>query len=301
MSKNYKESLNKSFNLSMGQKLYELVLPFIQSSMREEFNIFLIGSDIKNKQSLRAKIYNSLENNQNFNIFFPELIFEEQIFQQYHDLLTLENLLAESVDAVVMCVESPGSFTELGAFSNHEQLKNKLVVYLNSKYKKDKSFINLGPAKFLKKHTNSKVIHINPDEEFDIYKKKKLMQAIKSIKNQGSLLRYNLSNPLFAEKFLLALLYVFENLNKYEITEVFNHINSNSSLNNTDKGIPTSCLSILSQRGELIYNSNKKQYTLSAKGRIKLTEEYSNKFIHGKLDNIRVRVLNFKLRKLKMV
>jgi len=45
---------------------------------------------------------------------------------QKQDLLTLENLLADSVNTVVILLQSPGTFTELGAFTNYEKLTEML-------------------------------------------------------------------------------------------------------------------------------------------------------------------------------
>ena len=62
-------------------------------------------------------------------------------------MLTFEEFLAEVSDVIVLFVESPGSFCELGAFSYAEKLfSDKLIIVIDEKYKGDKSFIITGPT-----------------------------------------------------------------------------------------------------------------------------------------------------------
>ena len=84
--------------------------------------------------------------------------------------LELENILADSVDCIVIFPESPGSFAEIGAFSNNEKLAKKMIVLSNKKYKYDKSFINYGPYRLIKRSKSGKVINnkINSNEKIRI-------------------------------------------------------------------------------------------------------------------------------------
>ena len=47
--------------------------------------------------------------------------------------------------------ESMGSAVELGAFVQSEKFEQKLIVCVNQKYARDKSFIMMGPVKHLEK------------------------------------------------------------------------------------------------------------------------------------------------------
>lgn len=91
-------------------------------------------------------------------IVLSEKLWEDS-FNSNIDLLTFEDFLAEVSDAIILFVESPGSFCELGAFAYAEKLfSDKLIIVIDEKYKGDKSFIITGPtAKALK--DGSKVIY----------------------------------------------------------------------------------------------------------------------------------------------
>lgn len=68
------------------------------------------------------------------------------------NLLDVEKLISEFSDYVLIVLESPSSFAELGAFSN-DILRKKLVVINDEKFKYSESFINLGPIAAIKEAT----------------------------------------------------------------------------------------------------------------------------------------------------
>lgn len=79
-------------------------------------------------------------------IVLSEKLWEDS-FKSSIDLLTFEEFLAEVSDSIILFVESPGSFCELGAFSYAEKLfSDKLIIVIDEKYKGDKSFIITGPT-----------------------------------------------------------------------------------------------------------------------------------------------------------
>lgn len=121
-----------------------------QPSLSFKTTIFLCGKDKNDKSSIRHKIAQGFTKgfwySSNYDLIYPEDIFEELLYSSNStDLLTLENLLADSVDAVVVIPESAGSFAELGAFANNEKLRSKMICVMDARYKRDKSFINQGP------------------------------------------------------------------------------------------------------------------------------------------------------------
>ena len=63
--------------------------------------------------------------------------------------LEMEAQLAALADAVIIIVESPGTFAELGAFSNSEALRKKLIPILDQEYEEAQSFINTGPVRWI--------------------------------------------------------------------------------------------------------------------------------------------------------
>ena len=62
--------------------------------------------------------------------------------------LEMEAYLADLADAVIVIVESPGTFAELGAFSNSNALRKKLLPILDVNHEAAASFINTGPVRW---------------------------------------------------------------------------------------------------------------------------------------------------------
>ena len=117
--------------------------------------VFLCGKNIelqKYEESNRGTIQKWLAAKSK-NIFFvlSEKLWEDD-FDSNIDLLTFEDFLAEVSDSIILLVESPGSFCELGAFAYTEKLFNdKLIIIIDEKYKNDKSFIMSGPVAKVRK------------------------------------------------------------------------------------------------------------------------------------------------------
>lgn len=141
--------------------IYEDVFLNIQHS---NIDLFLCGgastqTDLSNRDQLRKR----LEKNNKLSIFYPEDMFMELLSRKKYDLFTLENFLAENSDLIMIVCESPGSFTELGAFTSNDKTLNKLVVLIQKRYKNDKSFIMQGPVKYIETHNKNNVIYFNND------------------------------------------------------------------------------------------------------------------------------------------
>jgi len=69
--------------------------------------------------------------------------------EHFANLVDFEEQIAALSTLILLIVESPGSMTELGAFSFVEVLRNKLYVVLEESYQDDHSFIVLGPIERL--------------------------------------------------------------------------------------------------------------------------------------------------------
>ena len=67
----------------------------------------------------------------------------------YSDLLTFEQHLAELSSVIVLALESEGALAELGLFTAIEEFQEKVLVFVASAFYEQKSFIRLGPIKFL--------------------------------------------------------------------------------------------------------------------------------------------------------
>jgi hypothetical protein len=72
-------------------------------------------------------------------LFYAEQVWLRIVPSAGSNALEMEDYLGQLADMVVIIVESPGTFTELGAFSLSEPLRKKLLPILDSR---DPSFIN---------------------------------------------------------------------------------------------------------------------------------------------------------------
>ena len=265
--------------------------------------IFLCGADLSQKDKIRYKIDKVLRNwwySIQYDIIYPEDIFEELLYSsQTKDLLSLENLLAESVDAIVLIPESPGSFTELGAFANNEKVRNKLICIIDEKYKKNKSFINQGPLKLVKKAYKHGLIFINPneiDKEVD-----KLNTSLKKMKKSSSK-RKDKITLLQIHNFLLPSIFLLEPVSKRTLINLVGNATEEDEVNSFQT--TTAALTIL---------TNKRQVELTLNG-YKLTQLGVKDFLSFRktssrmktqretvaIDELRLEILNLKNRKKKL-
>lgn len=128
----------------------------------ESYYVFLCGG--AGKDCVRNAVRTILED-QGYQILYPEDLFVDAIYQDKKaDLLDYENLLAANADVVCVICESPGSFAELGAFVQSEKINSRLVVAVNKRYKRKKSFIMLGPVRHLKKINEKSVVEYKTNE-----------------------------------------------------------------------------------------------------------------------------------------
>jgi len=81
------------------------------------------------------------------------------------NILDVENLISDFSDYILIILESPSAFTELGAFS-HDKLRSKLVVINNIDFKKENSFINLGPIKAIEERSGlDRIVYYKMNED----------------------------------------------------------------------------------------------------------------------------------------
>ncbi len=201
-----------------------------------------------------------------YNIIYPEDIFAQLLHgSQSVDLLSLENMLAESVDVIIIIPESPGAIAELGAFTNNKLLLKKIICLQDAKYKKEKSFINSGPIRLLKSLENKQVFFV----EFDKIDKhiSKIIEGINKAK-KNNIKRLDFITLLQVENFVLPAIYLLETADKDILIKLVKEV-----LNPKDKiyasHATTASLTILLKN---------KQAFLTSKG-YKLTEFGLNHFI----------------------
>ncbi len=261
--------------------------------------VFLCGADITQKDKIRYKIAEALKWKFWADIIYPEDIFDELLYSsKTKDLLSLEGLLADSVDAIVLIPESPGSYAELGAFANDELLRSKLICLVDKKYKKDKSFINQGPLRLVKKANPFGLIFIDPDdinEEID-----KLISSLRKMK-KASAKRGDKISLLQLENFLLPSIYLLEPVSKETLVNLVTSA-TEDKLNSFQT--TTTALTILIKKKQIQLTVNGYKLTTlgletffafqKTKSRIKRQDEIIE------IDNLRLEILNLKYRNKKL-
>lgn len=294
--KNSSQEISKADCILISKKIRDDIF---KPAFTFKTTVFLCGADINQKDKIRHQIAQALKWEFWFDIIYPEDIFDELLYSsKTKDLLSLEGLLADSVDAIVIIPESPGSFAELGAFANDEKLRKKLICVVDKKYYKDKSFINQGPLKLVKKVNSFGVVFIDSKEVPT--EVEKLVTALKKMK-KGSAKKGDKLSLLQIENFLLPSIYLLEPVSKITL------INLVAPATEDEKNsfqTTTTALTILIKK-KLIQLSNQgyKLTTLGlekffafqkTKTRIKRQDEKI------KIDNIRLEILNLKNRKKKL-
>ena len=133
-------------------KEIEPILSKVFPSINENsINLFLCGKQTSEEISIRKVLIEKYKAHKRVNIVLPEWIFHDLLDKPDTDLLTLENILANDVDKIILPIESYGTACELGAFSIVKETCDKLIVITESKYKNRPSFLRYGPMKLVKK------------------------------------------------------------------------------------------------------------------------------------------------------
>lgn len=255
--------------------------------------VFLCGADLKDKDKGRAKIANLLKTYSKYEILYPEDLFEELLAGQgQYSLLSLENILADSVDVVIIIPESPGSFAELGAFSNNTKLVKKLICISQNKHKKDKSFINYGPYRLVKEGKTGKIMHINFSDIENASDSRNIFKAINE-----SVLKIKRSTPtekgvaniLESENFILPCIYLIDFLNNIELYKLLKHA--------TEKDMKLCEISVKAAIGRLLYKRYITRTTIGYKVTSEGVSHVQNMFPHSYLDKLRVETMNVQNRR----
>lgn len=190
--------------------------------------IFLCGGADDN--SIRDSVKNILTSRR-FHILYPEDLFMEMLNRDKRsDLLEYENFLADNSDIICIICESMGSAVELGAFVQNEAIKKKLVVVINKKYSREKSFIMMGPIKHLRKSNDNSIV---------LYKSGELLELCDKLSKQFRKVKKNSvsnKNCSFDElttyiAFLPVILFFFKKIERKQLhKELKIYLNNNNML-----------------------------------------------------------------------
>ncbi|HIF9399212.1 TPA: retron St85 family effector protein [Photobacterium damselae] len=195
--------------------------------------VFLCGGAVGNEDNGRSKMAKIFKEHSKYELLYPEDIFDDLLAGPgQHSLLHLENILADCVDAIVIFPESPGSFAEIGAFSNNPRLAKKLIVLSDKNYKRNKSFINYGPYRLIKESKTGAVIHLNYKDldDFNLGKKlyRNVNEKISRIKKFQPVQK-NVTNILEVEHFILPCIYLIDDTNFHTLTKLIAFATSEDS------------------------------------------------------------------------
>jgi hypothetical protein len=109
--------------------------------------IFLCGGA---GSSRRDDIHNYLTSHHPaLHVFRAEVVWNQIAKRNDRSALQLEADLAALADMVVIVVESPGTFAELGAFALSDDLRKKLLPILEIKHRHKDSFLETGPVRWI--------------------------------------------------------------------------------------------------------------------------------------------------------
>jgi hypothetical protein len=124
--------------------------------------VFLCGG--AGEKNMRDIVRPGLES-LGFQVFYPEDLFIEMLNRdKKSDLLEYENLLADNSTIICIICESIGSAVELGAFVQNDNIKQKLIVAIEHKHSRQKSFVMMGPVKHLQKSNNDGLVVFNRND-----------------------------------------------------------------------------------------------------------------------------------------
>lgn len=206
---------------------------FFKQMQQEIVNIFLCGGASSTKKfSVRDKIKKDMGRNGKFRILYPEDLFMDMLSQNNkHNLLGLEQVLANNCDCICIVCESVGSFVELGAFTNNSETFNKVIALVQTKFKNHKSFLMLGPIKYIQSKNKGNVIFYNSNLQ---NAEAKLIKTIKKYTDLKS--EKGLNTIVGLHYFILLILYFFKRIEIKSILEYLKQIIADNqvSLSNSD-------------------------------------------------------------------
>ena len=188
----------------------------VQPAFRTKTKVFLCGAARDTPGSIRDLVQQDLASARSFEVYLPEELFADLVVgEQKENLLHLENRLANSVDVVALILESAGAIAELGAFANHEGLREKVVVIRDVRFAKDRSFLALGPIATLKAIDKSRVVDLDYADP-DIRPLRRSLYQFARREHEP----LNLSDVLHLPRYLLALIYVMGSVSREQLEAI---------------------------------------------------------------------------------
>lgn len=266
------------------------------------FFIFLCGGAGKN--CIRNKIRKYLEIN-NTQVLYPEDLFMNMLNKNKNtDLLEYENLLADNSDIICIICESMGSSAELGAFIQNDDLENKLIVCINHKFSRDKSFIMIGPVKHLRKKNSSSILTYRQEDPDSLGEE--IIKEIKHFKKNAATekskkITFNNLSPYIL--IIPIILYFYKSEKRNVIFKTLRELlDQKKLLPENYKDLFNIAINYLIKSGKIITKLDDLKYdetlSLSSKGYSEITNNMNNSIINNKRklqDRIRCAILKEQL------
>lgn len=124
--------------------------------------VFLCGGVESTRRGHVDKFLNDSANIRNLKVFQAENVWDSLGADSGFDLLQVESLLGQVADVVIVIVESPGTFAELGAFVQNEKLSPKLLLVMDEHFRSNPSFINHGPIRYFERKSGTRSAKFAP-------------------------------------------------------------------------------------------------------------------------------------------
>jgi hypothetical protein len=213
-------------------------------SLSQKYSVFLCGgNDSTSDRPGIAETLNSLS-------WGLDIVTAEDLFQDLlsgttrHNLLILEELLADSVDSIVLIVESAGAIAELGVFSSNESLRERMVCVLDKQYERKKSFIRNGPLKLVE-DTNRRNVIYGDLSDHDTIAWRVFFAVLQNAHNPAP--NTGVSNLMQSPHFLVSCIYVLGSVLRSELIDIVTYAPGVTSTHHAE-ALVTGALSMLSKR-----------------------------------------------------
>lgn len=109
--------------------------------------VFLCGAAESNA---RNRLRDYLKEHGQYNVFYAETAWHTIVeHERGANALDVEAKLGDLADIVAVIVESAGTLAELGAFAMSDDLRKKLLLILDERYRTDESFVTSGPVEWV--------------------------------------------------------------------------------------------------------------------------------------------------------
>lgn len=284
-------------------KIVKEIYDEIYCKFREQYIVIFLcgGASTSKHKSLRDRVRVLLENerktiwNKPYKIFYPEdLLIEVLNKTKEADLLSYEQFLANNSHMIVIICESAGSLVELGAFTNNDYTVDKVVAAVDKRRVKDKSFIMLGPIKYLKKRSKLNVVEYGQDDvEFAKSLSKDIREKYRVSGNKSSMIE--LTTIVGMHYFIQLILYYFKSLNSKELVQIIECISKKEGIVYDDfKVLFNAALKLLFQDKKIVKMTGNQysSYKLTETGFFTMKSMITDCTRAGLCDKIRVELMH---------